>query len=74
MISFFYRYLFYSCLDETLLFHKFKNKILSLVIHMSQNDNRSITQDVQNTFIFTHIFTMFTNLKYLNFVSSSIWY
>jgi hypothetical protein len=66
-------FIFHSYLDETLLFHIFKNKILSLVIHMNENGSRSDREEM-NTFIFTHIFTMFTNLQYLNFVSSSIWY
>ncbi|CAF1435759.1 unnamed protein product [Rotaria sordida] len=59
--------------DETLLFHKFKSKILSLVIQTIQNGHLSIKENV-NTFIFTHIFTMFTNLQYLNFASSFMSY
>ncbi|CAF2954961.1 unnamed protein product [Rotaria sp. Silwood2] len=59
--------------DETLLFHKFKSKILSLVIKMSRNGHISIEENA-NTFIFTHIFTMFTNLQYLNFASSCMSY
>jgi hypothetical protein len=33
---------------------------------MNDNDNRNVTTDV-HTFIFTHIFTMFTNLQCLNY-------
>ncbi|CAF5105349.1 unnamed protein product, partial [Rotaria sp. Silwood1] len=52
---------------KILLFRTFKNQILSLVIHMSRNDNRSITENI-------NIINMFTNLQYSNFVSSSLWY
>ncbi|CAF1563038.1 unnamed protein product, partial [Rotaria sp. Silwood1] len=74
MISLFLDILvFHSYLDETLLFHIFKNQILSLVIHVNQNGYRSDKEEM-NTFIFTHIITMFINLKYLNFAPSSISY
>ncbi|CAF1217451.1 unnamed protein product [Rotaria sp. Silwood1] len=74
MISIFHDiFVFYSYLDEILLFHTFKNQILSLVIHMSRDDNQSITENI-NTIIFTNIFNMFINLQHFNFVSSSIWY
>ncbi|CAF3754481.1 unnamed protein product [Rotaria sp. Silwood1] len=59
--------------NETLLFHIFKNQILSLVIHVNQNGYRSDKEEM-NTFILTHIITMLINLKYLNFAPSSISY
>ncbi|CAF1534636.1 unnamed protein product, partial [Rotaria sp. Silwood1] len=63
----------YLFTNEILLFHIFKNEILSLIIHINQNDHRSDREEM-NTFIFTHIFTMFNNLQYLDFVSSSYYY
>ncbi|CAF3876280.1 unnamed protein product [Rotaria sordida] len=50
--------------DQNSLIHIFKNQILSLVIG-TKNEQR-LTYDV-NTLIFTNIFTIFNNLKYLNF-------
>ncbi len=40
---------------------------------MSPNDKESITENM-DTFIFTHIFPMLTNLQYLNFAPSAISY
>jgi len=40
---------------------------------MSPHGKQNVNKDM-NTFIFIQIFTMFTNLKHLNFVSSLIWY
>ena len=47
-----------------------KNQISALVIDISTNEIQSFPVD-DNAIIFTHIFTMFTNLQYLNFCSSS---
>ncbi|CAF4449238.1 unnamed protein product, partial [Rotaria sp. Silwood2] len=49
----------------------FKNKILSLIIRMKKNKNQTFTK-YKNILIFTHVFTLFTNLQYLSFGSSSI--
>src|SRR5262249_23202640 len=45
----------------------------SLVIDISQNKRLISTTDI-NKIIFTHIFTMFTNLQCLSFGPSSNWY
>jgi hypothetical protein len=48
-----------------------KNQILSLIICIRQNRKQTSIKD-ENTIMFTNLFTMFTNLQYLNFDSSSI--
>ncbi|CAF3279690.1 unnamed protein product [Rotaria sp. Silwood2] len=58
---------------ESALTGLFKNKILSLIINTTMNGKLGRRKDI-NTFIFTSILTMFTNLQYLNFISSLIWY
>ncbi|CAF1025185.1 unnamed protein product [Rotaria sp. Silwood1] len=50
----------------------FKNQILPLIIRICNNKNQASTKD-ENTIICTNIFTVFTNLQYLNFDSSSIY-
>jgi len=60
----------YLCLDETVLTDLFKNQISSLAICIRKNKKQIITR-AENTIIFTDIFTMFTNLQYLNFKPSS---
>ncbi|CAF4114945.1 unnamed protein product [Rotaria sp. Silwood2] len=49
------------------------NLFSALVIDISTNGQRTSTEDV-NILLFIHILTMFTNLRYLNFGPSSIWY
>ncbi|CAF1635289.1 unnamed protein product [Rotaria sp. Silwood1] len=51
----------------------FKNQILSLIIRICNNKNQLTSTKDENTIIFTNIFTVFTNLQYLNFDSSSIY-
>jgi hypothetical protein len=53
--------------------HTLKNQILSLVFDINTNTEPMRTKSV-NEFLFTHIFTIFTNLRYLNFCPSSIGY
>ena len=48
-----------------------KNQILSLIICIRQNRKQISIKD-ENTIMFTNLFTMFTNLQYLKFNSSSI--
>ncbi|CAF0903123.1 unnamed protein product [Rotaria sordida] len=48
-----------------------KNQILSFIISIRQNRKQTSIKD-KNTIMFTNLFTMFTNLQYLNFCSSSI--
>jgi hypothetical protein len=60
----------YLYLDETILTDLFKNQISSLTIRIRKNKKQITTTD-ENTTIFTDIFTMFTNLQYLNFKPSS---
>ncbi|CAF1178363.1 unnamed protein product [Rotaria sordida] len=50
--------------DKTSLMHQFKNDILSFAIKTINIQDTTINLD---TIMFTHIFNMFTNLKYLNF-------
>ncbi|CAF1372803.1 unnamed protein product [Rotaria magnacalcarata] len=50
-----------------------KNQISSLIIDISQDKKQILTTNM-NKIIFTRIFTMFTNLQYLDFGPSSIWY
>ncbi|CAF1005573.1 unnamed protein product [Rotaria magnacalcarata] len=57
--------------NSTILTDLFKNKILSLIIHISKSKKQTSTKDA-NTIIFTDIFTIFTNLQELKFDSNSI--
>ncbi|CAF4963582.1 unnamed protein product, partial [Rotaria sp. Silwood1] len=57
---------------ENVLTDLFKNQILPLIIRICNNKNQTSTKE-ENTIIFTNIFTVFTNLQYLNFDSSSIY-
>ncbi|CAF1226607.1 unnamed protein product [Rotaria sordida] len=50
-----------------------KSQISSLVIDISRDKKQILSTDINKT-VFTHIFTMFNNLQYLNFGPSSIWY
>ncbi|CAF2099029.1 unnamed protein product [Rotaria magnacalcarata] len=59
--------------DETSLICTLKNQILELVIDISTNKIQSLPVD-DNTIIFTHIFTTFTNLQYLNFGPSLLYH
>lgn len=60
----------YLCLDKTILTNLFKNQISSLTIRIRKNNEQILTK-YENAIIFTDIFTMFTNLQYLNFKPSS---
>ncbi|CAF1467107.1 unnamed protein product [Rotaria sordida] len=55
---------------ETSVMHTLRNQISALVIDISTNETQRFTRD-DNEILFTHIFTMFTNLQYLNFSPSS---
>ncbi|CAF3400211.1 unnamed protein product [Rotaria sp. Silwood2] len=58
-------------IDSNLLICAFKNQISSLVIDINKYEgSRSSIKDI-NIYIFTQIFTMFSNLKYLKFGPSS---
>ncbi|CAF2790102.1 unnamed protein product [Rotaria sp. Silwood2] len=57
--------------DETSVICKLKNQISALVIDISTNEIQRFPVD-GNAIIFTHIFTIFTNLQYLNFCPSSL--
>ncbi|CAF4120912.1 unnamed protein product, partial [Rotaria sordida] len=59
--------------DDIAFTHVNKNQISSLVIDISKDKNYISRQDITNT-IFTNIFTMFTNLQYLNFGPTLIWH
>ncbi|CAF3253229.1 unnamed protein product [Rotaria socialis] len=59
--------------DETSLICTLKNQILELVIDISTNKIQSLPVD-DNTIIFIHIFTTFTNLQYLNFGPSLLYH
>ncbi|CAF4151275.1 unnamed protein product [Rotaria sordida] len=59
--------------DDIAFTHVNKNQISSLVIDISKDKNYISRQDITNT-IFTNIFTMFTNLQYLNFSPTLIWH
>ncbi|CAF1127810.1 unnamed protein product [Rotaria sordida] len=59
--------------DDIAFTHVNKNQIASLVIDISKDKNYISRQDITNT-IFTNIFTMFTNLQYLNFSPTLIWH
>ena len=61
----------FHCLDETSLIRTFKNQISSLVIDISTNGKQHFQQMIIQLYLH-HIFTMFTNLQYLNFGPSSI--
>jgi len=63
--------LLYLCLDGNIFTDLMKNQILSLIIGIGQNRKQTSTKN-ENTIMFTNLFTMFTNLQYLNFDSSSI--
>ncbi|CAF5045275.1 unnamed protein product [Rotaria sp. Silwood1] len=51
-----------------------KNEILSLVIDITKNKKTKFPSREDNTFVFTNIFTIFKNLKYLNFGPFLNWY
>ncbi|CAF4776835.1 unnamed protein product, partial [Rotaria sp. Silwood2] len=54
---------------KTLLNHKFKNQISSLIVDIRENKARRTTDNIIKR-VFIHILTTFTNLKYLNFGQS----
>ncbi|CAF3482749.1 unnamed protein product [Rotaria sp. Silwood2] len=56
-------------IDKTLLNHKFKNQISSLIVDIRENKARRTTDNIIKR-VFIHILTTFTNLKYLNFGQS----
>ncbi|CAF4443099.1 unnamed protein product, partial [Rotaria sp. Silwood2] len=55
--------------NETSVICTLKNKISTLVIDISTNEIQRFPAN-DNAIIFTHIFTLFTNLQYLNFCPS----
>ncbi|CAF1458841.1 unnamed protein product [Rotaria sordida] len=55
--------------NESFLIRIFKKQILSLVVDINKCREPDFIQDI-NTFIYTQIFTMFSNLQCLNFGSS----
>ncbi|CAF3894576.1 unnamed protein product [Rotaria magnacalcarata] len=60
-------------LCENALTDLFKNKILSLTFNMNVNNNED-DREFFNTIIFQRIIKIFTNLQYMNFCPSTIWY
>jgi len=58
-------------LDEHSLTSMYKNQILELAIDLRKYEKLCSTSDM-NARIFAHIFTMFSNLQYLNFCPSLI--
>ncbi|UJR34651.1 hypothetical protein I4U23_027428 [Adineta vaga] len=56
--------------NKTNLTDLLQNQITSLSIYTRTNE-RGLSTENENTIIFTNIFTMFINLKYLNFKSFS---
>ncbi|CAF2822387.1 unnamed protein product [Rotaria sp. Silwood2] len=59
--------------DETLFTCTLKNRISSLVIGISGNEARRSTREV-NALLFMHVCNTFTNIRYIDFSPSSIWY
>ncbi|CAF1368374.1 unnamed protein product [Rotaria sordida] len=59
--------------DERLFSSTYKNQISLLVIDINTNGERSLTGN-ENTLLFEHIFTTFTNLRILNIGPSAICY
>jgi hypothetical protein len=64
-------FLYFIPLDKSLLSHIFESQIVSLAIDFSESEKKNVTSDI-NSYLFTQIFTMFTNLQYLKFVPFSI--
>ncbi|CAF2095432.1 unnamed protein product [Rotaria magnacalcarata] len=60
-------------IDENALTDLFKNKILSLTLNVNVN-KKANDEEFFNGIIFERIIKIFTNLQYLNFCPSSIWY
>ncbi|CAF4703484.1 unnamed protein product, partial [Rotaria socialis] len=58
---------------ETCAIGKLKNQILSLSVDIDTNEAKSLPED-GNTILFTLIFSTFTNLRYLNFGPSLLYY
>ncbi|CAF3327609.1 unnamed protein product [Rotaria sp. Silwood2] len=58
--------------DGNIFTDLFKNQILSLIICMIKSKKQASTKD-ENTILFTRILTVFPNLQYLNFESSSFY-
>ncbi|CAF1646068.1 unnamed protein product [Rotaria sp. Silwood1] len=59
-------------IDESCLTSINKNQISPLVVDITKYE-KIISSSDANIRIFTHIFTMFSNLQYLNFCPSSLW-
>ncbi|CAF3771529.1 unnamed protein product [Rotaria socialis] len=59
--------------DEILLTNTIKNQMVSVAIGINTNEIRSSINN-GNPLIFTHIFTIFNNLRYLSFGPSCLWY
>ena len=58
------------CLEESPLYHIFKNQITTLNITLAENNIIASTSDIMNV-VCAHIFTMFNNLICLKFHSYS---
>jgi hypothetical protein len=56
---------YFHYLDETLFTCTLKNQILFLTIYIDKNAEQKSMTDM-SALVFTHIFTTFTNLQYLN--------
>jgi hypothetical protein len=65
--------IFYSFyyLDKTSVICTLKKQILSLVVDINKKEIYSFPKDDSNAIIFAHIFSMFTNLRYLKFCLSA---
>ena len=60
----------YVCLDKVLLDRIDKNQIQNLVITIGKNKKGQLSEYAITT-VYRQIFTVFTDLRYLNFYSSS---
>ncbi|CAF3073324.1 unnamed protein product, partial [Rotaria sp. Silwood2] len=55
--------------DESILTDIYKKQISKLTIAMATNNTRSFKDEIRT--VYTHIFTIFINLQYLNYLSHS---
>jgi hypothetical protein len=73
MIFFLSIFLYIIPLGERLLSDISKRQIVSLAIDVGEMGQQTVTLD-KNTDLFTQFFSIFTNLQYLKFLSTSIWH
>ena len=64
----------YFYLDDTTFTNIHKNKILSLIIDISENKKQKSTEEDLSTIILTQVLTMFTNLQYLKMGPTLCWH